>query len=677
MSSFASPSRFTKLPTSTSPLLYQALSVTQSLRDDRDRDSKEDEISVQVNRQLNTPSPKNLSRSSNSVSSTTSASSASRLLDEVLQKAHEVRNLQERELLVNTPNTPGRGSAVVDSLLTSMAKERDEAKQDFSSANETVHRLRLQLSDVSHKLAASVGEVERLKGTIRSKEVMIENISRTSRNHEREDIITRAELSTQRGEVEKLRQETNTLRQTTRDLIEELERSKSKTAELSLRNEAYEQKERDLRDRVDASQRESSSLRDSLALITKDCDVQRSTAEQKTKEMEHLIKENDSVREKLEKEKQERAETENVLKDLMEQAQELRHSRDKDRKGLIASEAVTSMKINEYEQKIIKMEQMLMDAKNRIEKELNARINLEKAYNQLEKVRDRENMERKVQREQNTNQLNEINMLNNHKIENEKLKVTINELKHDKTDLKALLTESQEYLVVAKEEFEAKILSEERMWKNRLQNEKSEISRLEDIVLTMKKKSENDIKELNVLNERTKDQKINLIRMEEKNNVLKTGNETNESIINTLKNKIVQLQNAGRDSLVLARSESKKNINLKKEMEGERERLRDLYSSRIKKYEEKLEKLSIVEVEFKMAEVSNKELVRKLTVANDTIVNLENNVNELSTTNASMVRELEGMRQSYSDFLNLSRKSVRDIKRGGTSEKGSGINVTF
>ena len=667
----SSPTLTSRLPTgASSPLLYQAQTITQSLRDDHDRDTKEGEVRDQVNRQLavhrllHTPSPSSPS------------SNASRMLDEVLQRAHEVRNLQERELLVSTPNTPGRGSAAVDSLLTTMAKERDEAKSDFAASNNLVHRLRLELSDVSHKLATSLGDNERIKHTLKDKDIELETLNRNSRSHAREDIIKRAEISTQRDETNSLRIETNTLKQTARELMDELEISKNKVSELLDAKETWEQKEKDLHERVEAIDLESASLRDSLALITKDCEVQRNTAVQKNKEMQALTQEIEQERDLRIKEQQDKGDTEQVLSELMEQAQELRRSRDTDRSALQSAETLATATTNDMKATIMKLEQAVLETKKELAHEMTTRTNVEQAYKQLEQIHTSKEQEQKSQQETNTQLNDEVVTLKSQQYQTEELQNKLNELENDKLDLKGLLEESQHYLVIAKEEFEAKILSEEHRWSARLENERKE----RDLLEMDYKKSKNHVllEQQKVINakEKAHDQRVHMIRLEEDNKRLLRGNATHESIVRSFKQNIAQLQHAGQETLEVARQEALKNKTLTTHCEA----LNKQYSALNTKHqhmvlscEEKTTQMCNVEVELKMARVSSQAMERKLMQSKAANIDLENNMDEFATTNRFLVKELEELKRSYSEFLSVSRESVRGVtKGGGGGEKAGG-----
>ena len=655
---------YNRTPTSTSsPLLYQALSVTKSLRDDRERDTKEQEDEISglraINRQLE-QSLRDTSPNSNNTS---------RLLDEVLAKAHEVRRLQESELS-SASATPGRGSAAVDSLLTSLAKERDEAKSDCSSSEQEKHQLRLQLANIKHQLSSSVSELERLKNQMQNKDTELEKQGRELRSKERDDVIQRAEVATQRDETNKLREETHVLKRTTRDLIDELERSKSKVTELLLTRDAYEDKQKDTLVRLDLHQKESASLRDSLALVTKDCELQHATVNQRTKELEHLTQEIETAREVLMKEQQERNETENVLKELIEEAQELRHSREHDRSAIASVKKENSQQLTQFKNKVIEMENALIEAKHAMQSETTARSNAEKAYDTLNTLRTADEASRKAQHEGMENIEEETERLRSQVLENEAVTLQINELKNDKIDLKELLKDSQDYLIKSKEEGQAHLQAEEHRWNNRLDSAKNEIIQLEEDLRKLKNGFSTETKRKETIESTSRTQRAELENVKDENIRLATGVQAKEAVIVKLTQKNLSLQKAGKMALVTAKEEAYKNVKTNKVLKECR-----------LNYEKSIQLQGKLEIDLQLTNAKNEELTRvnieletKTSRNHSTVRELEREM-EFSnknhrTTNLGLIAELDEMRRSFDSFLRLSKEQVRDMKRSSSSPMG-------
>ena len=67
---------------------------------------------------------------------------------------------------------------------------------------------------------------------------------------------------------------------------------------------------------------------------------------------------------------------------------------------------------------------------------------------------------------------------------------------------------------------------------------------------------------------------------------------------------------------------------------------------------------------------------RKLMQSKAANIDLENNMDEFATTNRFLVKELEELKRSYSEFLSVSRESVRGVTKGGVVAIGVGSVVT-
>ena len=647
------PSSPTASPRSShaSPLLYQALSVTRSLRDDRLHDRKLEN---------------DLRRSSGSVSGSptnVSPSAASRLLDEVLAKAHQVRTLQERELSTVSALTPGRGSAAVDSLLTSMAKERDNAKSDFSSANETSHRLRLDLSEVSHKLASSIGEVERYKSELRSRDATLQQKLNELRAREHDDILLRAEVATQKDEANKLREETHVLKRTTRELMEELERSKKKVTELMLNKDVDEARAKEWRDRVDAGQKESSSLRESLVLITKDCEMLRKQETKRQVHMEHIEHEIETARLMLLSEQKERSDTETALQELIEEAQELRMST-----SILKTKGATDIEmarqqVDELKEQVSLAVRAAEETRHSLANEVASREDAEKAYATLFQMRESEEEQRKKDKERMEVVEEEARELRGKMLMMESLRLKVTELENDKLDATSLLQNSQNFLLKNKEEQEAKLISEEQRWTHRFASAENEIVRLEDEVRSTKNLLISENKRTSAVSDNARKQRIELIRVQEENTRLTMQLKTSHTVIENFKVKMTTLHDAGRKALETAKKEVKKNQLKTQEVEKMKHQLKEL--------RKKNQQLELIEQE-------KDDLVQHLRKSMTSVKMLEHEIIEIGThgknTNMSLVRELDEMRKSFHDFLQLSKEQVGDIKRSSSSigfEKGS------
>ena len=647
-----------------SPLLYQALSVTRSLRDDRLHDTKEDEMNTlrETNRKLEN----DLRRSSGSGSPTNispSNSAASRLLDEVLAKAHQVRTLQERELSTVSALTPGRGSAAVDSLLTSMAKERDNAKTEASHSSETSHRLRLDLSEVSHKLVSSIGEVERYKSELRTRDATLEQKLNELRARERDDILLRAEVATQKDEANKLREETHVLKRTTRELMEELERSKTKVTELMLNKDVDEARAKEWRDRVDAGQKESSSLRDSLVLITKDCEMLRKQETKRQIHMEHIEREIETARLMLLSEQKERSDTETALQELIEEAQELRMST-----SILKTKGATDIEmarqqVDELEEQVSLAVRAAEETRHSLANEVATREDAEKAYATLFQMRESEEEERKKEKERMEVVEEEARELRGEMLVMKSLRIKVTELENDKLDATSLLQDSQNFLLKNKEEQEAKLISEEQRWTHRFASAENEIVRLEDEVRSTKNLLMSENKRTSAVSDNAREQRIELIRVQEENTRLTMQLKTSYTVSENFKVKMTTLHDAGRKALETAKKEVKKNQLITQEVEKIKHQL--------KESRKKNQQLELIEQE-------KDNLAQRLRKSTTSVKMLEHEIIEIEnhgkTTNMSLVRELDEMRKSFSDFLQLSKEQVGDIKRSSSSigfEKGS------
>lgn len=609
---------------------------------------------------LSSSSPTNISPSN---------CAASRLLDEVLAKAHQVRTLQERELSTTSALTPGRGSAAVDSLLTSMAKERDVAKSDFSSANETSHRLRLDLSEVSHKLVSSIGEVERYKSELRTKDAKLEQRLVELRARERDDILLRAGVATQLDEADKLRQETHVLKRTTRELMEELERSKTKVTELMLNKDVGEARVKELRERVDAGQQESSSLRDSLVLITKDCEMLRKQETKNLLQMEHLECQVETSRLLLLSEQKEKSDTESALQELMKEAQVLRMSTSALKTSSSADKQVANQRVVELEEQLNLALRALEETRHTLENEVATREDVEKAYATLFKMRESEEEERKKEKERMEQMVDEARVLRTEMLEMESLRVKVDELENEKIDTTSMLQDSQDYVLRSKEEQEAKMVAEEKRWQDRLASAENEFIRLEDELRSTKKLLMSENRRTSTVSDSAREQRTELIRVQEENNRLKMQLEASDRISENFKIKMAKLHDAGRRALETAKKEAKKNQLLKQEIQ-ETKQLLVMSTNEQRKMSLEIQNLKLLEEE-------KDDLAQQLRKSNTSMKMLEKEVIEIEmhgkSTNMSLVRELDEMRRSFHDFLQQSKEQVGDIKRSSASvafEKG-------
>ena len=592
-----------------------------------------------------------------------SNSAASRLLDEVLAKAHQVRTLQERELSTVSALTPGRGSAAVDSLLTSMAKERDNAKTEASLASETSHRLRLDLSEVSHKLVSSIGEVERYKSELRTRDATLEQKLNELRARERDDILLRAEVATQKDEANKLREETHVLKRTTRELMEELERSKTKVTELMLNKDVDEARAKEWRDRVDAGQKESSSLRDSLVLITKDCEMLRKQETKRQIHMEHIEREIETARLMLLSEQKERSDTETALQELIEEAQELRMST-----SILKTKGATDIEmarqqVDELEEQVSLAVRAAEETRHSLANEVATREDAEKAYATLFQMRESEEEERKKEKERMEVVEEEARELRGEMLVMKSLRIKVTELENDKLDATSLLQDSQNFLLKNKEEQEAKLISEEQRWTHRFASAENEIVRLEDEVRSTKNLLMSENKRTSAVSDNAREQRIELIRVQEENTRLTMQLKTSYTVSENFKVKMTTLHDAGRKALETAKKEVKKNQLITQEVEKIKHQL--------KESRKKNQQLELIEQE-------KDNLAQRLRKSTTSVKMLEHEIIEIEnhgkTTNMSLVRELDEMRKSFSDFLQLSKEQVGDIKRSSSSigfEKGS------
>jgi chromosome segregation ATPase len=594
-----------------------------------------------------------------------------RLLDEVLAKAHQVRTLQERELSASSI-TPGRGSAAVDSLLTSLAKERDEAKSDFSSANDNLHRLRLELSTVSHQLTTSTTQVEQLKTNMRNKDVKLDAATRGLRIKEREEVIRHAEVVTQRNEAEKLREEVYLLKRTTRELMDELEVSKGKVHELAQVKENYEDQRKDLLARVDLHATESTSLRDSLALITKDCQVQRALAEQRTKEMKHITVEIQNAQALFLKEQQERIHTEGVLKELIEEAQELRNSREQERHSTTTKEAVNNSQLQDMTNRVTQATQRTSQLEEALHQEASNKEDVEKAYATLFTLRQEEEATRKANAAEIEMAQEESSRLRSSLLEMEALKIEMVEVRNDKMDVAALLEESQAHLIQKNNEWDATLQAEEVRWQDRLNSTKQEIIRLEEEVAHLKEQRTKERGYKEVIEDKARDQRAALLNIQEENRRLGTRLRGSDSIIEALKNKVKEMQNIGRTAVRTAKEEAMKH-----------ERCQQILIEKRNKYETCLEQGGVMEVKLKVLEQKWQQLEQVNAVlatekrdASRRLREMESALQENDAqhrrTHVQLVIELEEMRKSFGNFLTLSKEQVRDMKRGVGGGRGSG-----
>ena len=370
-------------------------------------------------------------------------------------------------------------------------------------------------------------------------------------------------------------------------------------------------------------------------------------------EIEHLTREIESARVLLTQEQQERVETEQVLQALMDEAQALRATRDQDRNELSQQEAMTEIKHKGMQDTIAGMENRLIEATQTVTAANNARLDAEQAYATLERLRVNEQNDITAQRTAAVQKDQEINALRASHLDNENSKLIVSGLEHDKLDLTQLLQESQDYLIQAKEEFQAKLSAEEHRWNDRLQVCSSELHQMEIETKTHVRTIEVEKSRVQTMMESAREQRGQHIRLEEENKRLLLGNQTNAVVIESLQKNQLRLQDAGRETLQLARDESRKNGALLKELEHVKESRGT-----------KIEQLNQCRVELKVAAVTNAKLRQKWNACNvqlqksDVDVHdLEQDVGDIAKANEDLMNELDGLRNSYSDFLGKCRHS--------------------
>ena len=171
------------------------------------------------------------------------------------------------------------------------------------------------------------------------------------------------------------------------------------------------------------------------------------------------------------------------------------------------------------------------------------------------------------------------------------------------------------------------------------------------------------------MSDSAREQRTELIRVQEENNRLKMQLEASDRISENFKIKMAKLHDAGRRALETAKKEAKKNQLLKQEIQ-ETKQLLVMSTNEQRKMSLEIQNLKLLEEE-------KDDLAQQLRKSNTSMKMLEKEVIEIEmhgkSTNMSLVRELDEMRRSFHDFLQQSKEQVGDIKRSSASvafEKG-------
>ena len=283
---------------STSPAALLARSVAAGLRGSRDREATEEKMRslIEQNKKLEEQLSEEQRLSTRSVASTSptyttkaispsspspppssaSPSHSYSALDRLLATAHQVRSIQERELsYTTTPSTNKYARGSVQSLLTTLARDRDKAKEESKKMSDVAHELRLELSKVSGQLAECLSDKERLESEKRQALSRADGFEKALRSLERDSIVQRAEVTAQRDEASGLRKEVSRLRNDLHKVRQESRDAEKSKGEIRDRCDALKAENASLTGSVELGVQEAAALRDTISQLTSDCDAAR------------------------------------------------------------------------------------------------------------------------------------------------------------------------------------------------------------------------------------------------------------------------------------------------------------------------------------------------------------------------------------------------------------------
>ena len=233
----------------------------------------------------------------------------------------------------------------VQSLLTSLARDRDEAKAAAQKMSEASHELRLEVSKVSGQLAVSMSDKERVERDLRAAAKRAAGLDDALRASEREGIVREAEVRTQRDETHALRREVAQLRDAAHEADGKAQAVRLERDALREQCAALEAEAASLEAARELGVQEARALRDSMAQLTAEAEAARREAadreaalQRRAAEMDLLSGDIARTKERLEGEQRERGEAESALQELLSEVRQLSGEKDRERASRSAAE---------------------------------------------------------------------------------------------------------------------------------------------------------------------------------------------------------------------------------------------------------------------------------------------------------------------------------------------------